>query len=723
MVVLVLLSGVSFALMLNARSSGDRIKSQGLTRALTEELRAARAFATQEQTDVVLVFPSSIGGGACRSVRIYQGEDSLQPLRSLGFDTEHDSFIFVGSWPAASVWNLSPTLPAAHGLPPDKNVLMFRPDGSVLSNLPRLNGTYCLVVANALKFDAGEGTMGQLTAVKNPNTILIQPTGSIKSVNGLHMAPVPLPSTEEKPVLLTLDKEILPTPQNPVIEKISFFPQSGSLEGSTGMGKTFIEIHSAAASGKLKEYGMATVEVEATDPDGGPLYLDIEVEPSEGAAGTLASVGSVRMEYLNNRWKGSVGWRPPADAEPEVSYHFKITVTDRTGRTTIAKSDASVLPVLRTLADNRLAIESTDGGIYLANLEGAELVRITPKGTSERQPLWSGDGTKLYVLAESSSGPSLVRYNADGTERVVITSFPKDATGFQVDASGMYIGYIHSTTVSMYTTWDGKGPPQKSDVSTQSLSVLHVSNGSNSRVVASDVTAGFRFLPYQHGLFQYQRLTVGDIEGPVYGDDGVEVEGELTNYSELGNDYEIAVLTGLAPDFSKVGVDKSVNATKGTFNPYEPSFFVGPGNSVRSKSGGKGKDAEKLYLFHNGAEGWADLAELGPGKDLIGTPIWSANGDWLVYSMDEGGTQKLKVQQVTLPLEGKLLKVEKPRVLNLTAPVHQVQPTPSGDAVLFIEGAPGSAGSRLMSLATNGESKPVRIGVGLPGVASYAVTQ
>lgn len=719
MVVLVLLSSVSLSLMLNTRSSTERIQSQGLARALTEEIRAARAFATQEQTDVVLVFPSATGGGACRSFRVYQGEDSLQPLKTFGFDEDHESVIFLGTWPATGSWDTASTLPPGHDFPPNRNILMFRPDGSAVSNLPRLNGAYCLLVANALEFSSGEGTLGQLTAVKNPNTVLVRPTGSVQQGDRLHLASGVLPGTDNRPVVLSLSGESVPTPYDPVINKISFSPRSASVDGRSGMGKTFIDIHPVSSGHRAKEYGMATIEVEATDRDGGPLYLEVEVTPSEGKAGTLASEGPVRMEFLNGRWRGAVGWRPPAEAAPDIKYLFNVTVTDRLGRTTNAASDASVLPVLTTLADNRLAVESSDGAIYLSNLEGGELVRITPNGVQESRPMWSGDGTKLYVFASGGGGQSLVRYNADGTERVTVTSFPADAEGFQLDISGMYIGYVYGTRSNTYETWDGENLPEQTKVTTSNLSVLHVSNGEH-RSVSSDVTSGFSFLPYEHGLIQYQYLVVGSAEGPLFDEEGLEVEGETTTYTEIGSDYDILKLKGLAPDLLP-GEEPRVKATRASFNPYEPTFFVGPGNSILGTPKDT-EDGQKLYLYQNTAEGWKNVAPLesGGGK-LAEPPTWSANGEWVAYILENDSGKRLFVHNVTLPIEGKSLKVSEPKVMSFSSEVTGVVPTPGGEAVLYI--VEDSGGSKLMSLRTSGDAKPIQIGRDLPGVASYAVTQ
>ncbi len=721
-VVLLLMAAIAFPLLINTRSSSDRLRSEGLARALTEELRAARAHAAQEQTDVVLAFPSTDGGGAFRSFRVYHGEDILQPVRNLNFDQDYDSFILPATWASTGTWQTESSLPSGRDLPPELNLVIFRPDGTVLSNLPRLNGAHCLVVGNAMTFAKGGGYQGLLQAVKGPNTVLIRPSGIIELVNSLYLAETDLPSTDLKPELLSLEPENIGGEHDPKVESVSFFPQSSSVDGQSGMGKSFIEIHPVGKGERAKEYGLASIEVQATDADGGPLFLEVKVKSSKGEPGVLTSQGPVRMEYLKGRWKATVGWRPPVEAEPDIDYRFEVAVSDRSGRTTTLASDASVVPSLKTLTDNRLAIESTEGVIYLANLEGGELVRLTPPKLRESKPIWSGDGTKLYVLSEDGIDIDFVRYNADGTGRLVVSTFPLDATGFQVDTSGMYIGYLHDLTSNEYETWSEKGGPGREEVKTCALSILHVSNGKSSRLVAEGVDNGFTFLPYQHGLFQYDLLSINKSPGPVYDDSGTMVEGETRDYDQIEYNWTAARASGLTPDIKSDGFDTSVDITKGSFNPYDPIFFVGSGESARdSRLETKG---EHLYLFKHDGAGWKAWAQLDKDVKLYGAPVWSANGQWVAYMVDEGvGRTRLRVQQVRLPQEGPEFKSSEVRKLEFPTPVEVFVPTPGGEAILYIEGKPGTKGSRLMSMRTFEGGGVVPIGVQLPGVTSYAVTQ
>ena len=722
MVVVVLLAAIAFPLLLNTRASSDRLRSEGLARALTEELRAARAQAAQEQTDVILAFPSAHGGGAFRSFRVYHGEDVLQPIRNLNFDQEYESFILPATWASTGTWQTDSTLPNNHDLPVGMNLILFRPDGTALSNLPRLDGAHCLVVGNAMAFTEGGGLHGTLQAVKGPNSVLIRPSGTIELVNSLHLAAAPLPSTDSKPPLLALEPESLGGEHDPKVESVSFYPQSASVEGRSGMGKSFIEIHPVGEGERAKEYGLATIEVEASDRDGGPLFLEVRVKPSKGGPGVLAAQGPVRMEYLEGRWKGTVGWKPPVEAEPDITYSFEVTVSDRSGRSVVAASQASVVPTLTTLTDNRLAIESTDGGIYLANLEGGELVRITPVEFRERKPVWSGDGTKLYVLSENGKDIDFVRYNADGTGRVVVSTFPEDATDFEVDVSGMYIGYIHNLVNTEHETWSGEGLPGKENVKSYALSMLHVSNGKTSRLVSEGVSRGFFFLPYQHGLFQYPSVVVKKIEGPVFDETGIPVEGEVREYDELEQEWSFARAAGLGPEIKGASIDSSVDIQKGSFNPYEPKLFAGLGDAARDSR--LKTDDKKLYLFRQDGSGWLDWAELDENIKLMDAPVWSANGQWLAYLVDEGiGRKSLRVQQVRVPQEGPKFETSDVRKITLPTPVERFLPTPSGEAILYIEGTPGTEGSRLMSMKTARSGEVVPIGTQLPGVTSYAITQ
>lgn len=718
-VVAALLSTLSFMLLLNVGRSSERIKSEGLARALVEELRAARALASQEQTPVVVAFPAAPGGGACRSFRVYRGEDQLQPTRTLNFDQEYQSYIFHGTWPAASAWETASTVPpAVQSLFSENHLLLFRPDGSVLTTLPRQNGTICLLVGNALEFSGGEGLSGSLSAVQNPNTVLVQPSGSVILAKGLFAASAPIKSTDRQPKLLTLNQDKVPDAAPPVLEEVSFFPQSASQKGVAGMGKTYIEIHPVSGEKQTKEYGLATITAEATDPNGGPLFMQVNVQASDGPTGTLAAEGPVRMEYLQGRWVGTLGWRPPADASPEVTYRFEVSVVDPTGLQANAGSDASVVPALRTLTDHRLAIEAVEGGIYLTNLEGGEVVRISPPGFQESKPVWSGDGTKLYALHTTGNGTSFIRYNADGTEREVVSEFPKDASGFTMDQSGMYLSYVHGATESVFETLK-EGKPGQTSVTTYTLSVLHVSNGKNPAHVVSGLYGGFSFLPYERGLFQYSTLAVGEEDGPVFDQDLLPIEGETKKYATIGSNIGYAKATGLGPTISSVGVSNPANLLKAAFNTADPSYLARPA------AAGDGKP-KRLALFNLKDGKWQEVAMIAKDIDVHGIPAWSANGDWIAYLVRTGeSSYSLRVQNVVLPPDpDDPVLISDPRSINFPGgEVAQPLPTPDGEAVLYIEGSLTSTQSKLMSLKTTGTEKPVQIGTSLEGVASFAITQ
>lgn len=718
-VVMVLLSAIALPLFLSSRASSDRLRSQGLARALTEELRAARAHAAQEQTDVVVAFPA----GASRSFRVYQGEDALSAVRTLNFDRDYDSFVLAATWPIEGTWQTDSTLGSERDLPPGMNLVLFRPDGSVTSNLPRAEGAYCLVVGGAMSFAPTETQSAELQAIKDPSTVVIQPAGTIELVDRLYLASTALPVTEFKPDLASLEPDDLKGDHDPVIDSISFFPRPGSLEGESGIAKTFIEIHPVAEGEQVKEYGLVAIEVEASDADGGPLFLEVDIVPSSGRPGTLTSDGPVRMEYLQKRWKGTVGWRPPVDADPDTTYSFSVKVWDRDGRGVTADADASVLPVLSTLTDNRLAVESIDGVVYLANLHGGELVRLSPAGIHESRPIWSGDGTKLYVVASQGEELSFVRYNADGTGRTTITVFPEDAREFQVDRSGMYLGFLHSTDKHTYRTLS-ENLPEDTEVTTYSLSMLHVSSGKEPLGVATGVTS-FAFLPYENGQFQVSSVEVEEEEGPAFDEQGLPIDGEVENYSKIGSASKILEASGLAPQLQSSSTSLAVSLSRGGISPYEPRYFAGPPSSIQALAPGRTLKESGVYVFQKRDSDWIDVAELTDGVKLLEQPVWSANGELVVYTVEEKGVRRVYAQKVHLPPpEDKLEAVVAEPIAMLSGKiVDSVTATPSGDAILYIVGTLGAKDSKLMSQRAKPGAQPVQIGVELSGVASYAITQ
>lgn len=723
LVVMALASVLAFSFLLNVRTSSDRLKSEGLARALTEELRAARAMAAQEQTEILVAFPAVAGGAACRSFRVYQGEDVLNPVRVCNFDQEYDSYIFAGTWPAQQAWMTASTIEQERvdelG---DYNVILFRPDGSIQTNLPQQNGAVCLVVDNALDYGLGERFFGTLEATQNPNTVVVQPSGSISLIKGLYNASTELVRTTEQPALTRLDPLEPPPTSGPVIQDISFSPRSSVNGGPVGMGKTYIEIHPISGDTRSKEYGLAIITAEATDAGGGPLFMEVTVTPSDGPPGTLAADGPVRMEYLNGRWVGSVGWRPPADAEPQVSYDFGVVISNPRGLTTEAASDASVLPVLQTLIDNRLALQSANNEIHLANLNGGELVAITPPGIQEEHPIWSADGTKLFVLAQAEGGRyDFVRYNADGTGRQVVSSFPPDASGFEVDPSGMYLKYLHGPSQHTFNTLGADGPTV-STVTTYTLSVLHVSNGGSQTAVAGDVTSGGDWMGNQQGALQYSVLSVGTVEGPTYDAEGnVDEEAGTTTYDKVGSSLTYAMVSGLSPDVSSFGVHEAASVEGAAFNPDDPNFCALP-----ARGGGSTPPSLSIQRNVGGLGKWVADATVSVGAQIVGVPAWSSNGQWLCYLTRLGeSSTSLHVHRVILPAPdapvGTAAIVEGALSLGVPSGVSHPLVTPDGRSVLYIVGVPGTSDSQLMKADTDG-SAPVQIGVNLGGVTSYAIT-
>lgn len=723
LVIVALFATLTFSLFLNVRGSSQRIKSEGLARALAEELRAARSLALEQQTSVLVAFPATSGGGVCRSFRVYQGEDGLHPVRTLGFDHEYDSYIFAGTWPAVSEWQTDSTLEASRlaGLG-DVNAVLFRADGSMLTNLPRLDGAVLLAVDNSLEFTSGEGLTGQLVATSNPNTVAIAPSGVIRLEKGLRGLSGSLARTEQAPSLLALLPVPVESSSGPSIRQVTFSPKGAAAAGATGLGKTYIEIHPVSGDTRAKEYGLASITAEATDPGGGPLTMQVTVSASVGEPGTLASDGPVRMEYLDDRWIGTVGWRPPANADPDVVYDFDVAITNARGQTVSATSDASVLPTLHTLNDFRLAVEASDHTIHLANLEGGELVRVTPADTWEELPVWSGDGTKLFVLAKDASSYVFVSYNADGTNREVVSRFPPDASGFEVDPAGMYLKYVHDMATSSYRVQGDTGP-KNVDVLTCTLSALHVSNGAHQVTIASGVDSGGVWIPNERGLFQYSVVDIGTEEGPKFGDDGLPIDGETDTYDTVGSAVMYNKLSGLGPSVETYTTLHPFDAAEASFNPSDPNYFT-----IRLPGGDGAPSKVTIYRFKPADKSWDANVDLATNLSLIEPASWSANGKWLAYLVKTGEiSTELRVQKVTIPPEGAPEDAKAtftaPRSVSFPQGVSQPRPTPDGENVLYIDRRDGGVGAKLMRLPTSGTGGATQIGKELPGVESFAITQ
>lgn len=474
--------------LLSFRQTLARQGSRGMAQILASDLRSARALAQSKNQFVSIGFPNeghTIPTSA--SYVLKEGIEAGRTTRVHRLEREFDSAVFVGTWPSAVPMapSQAKNLTASDSLVPSvwlggsqEYTLIFGPDGSMVSNgLPTINGEVALLVVSSLTASPGPSGFFQASAAGDPMTVLVSPTGVIRVVEGAYQASGLAAAGD--PLQLASPPELASNGSaTPRIVSVEFLPSRNPALGHTSLSRTYIEIHpDAAAVGAATEYGLATLQITATDGDGGPLYFEVSSEGSDGSQGSFTTPAQGRMEWLGQNFQAQVSWRPPPEALPGTRYAFRIEVSDQTGLMASATTGAGLLPELETLRPGRLVVESYAHEVRIGNLEGIDLVKITPDGQQDTRPRFTYDGTRLVTFG-GNAGLDLYLLNADGTDRQLAKQLPADAGDFDFDPTSTFLAYTHDhrTVLKDSGEVDLNGDPIMVEVEVFTLSAIHITS-------------------------------------------------------------------------------------------------------------------------------------------------------------------------------------------------------------------------------------------------------
>lgn len=394
------------------RPAIDQEGPRGLAYSLAADLRAARAEAVRSGRMVAFCFASdNKTNSLSRSAYLRAGEQSGRVLRTLSYSSEYDATIFIGKWGEAERGEFP--LPAGWSASTARELaLFFGPDGRAFSpDILALGGRYPLVVASAMEGTFG-GSEGTLSAVRNPQTVWVSGSGSIEvTADRLPVGALPDGGSRDLEVA-ELSGNPSPPSTSPEILHSGFLPEPIEGLGSAGIAQSYVQIHPNQKEGEQLEYGLATIEVQAVDQDGGPLSYTLEAEASAGEEGKFSIAqqqGEMSFVYdpVARRyvWKAVVSWRPPPTAPPDRTYRLTVTVRDPEGNSAVASTDAGLLPSVTSLPPARIVMCSSDQRMFLTNLDGANEVLLTRDG-GEYSPFFSRDGSCVFSfhdVAETGS--------------------------------------------------------------------------------------------------------------------------------------------------------------------------------------------------------------------------------------------------------------------------------------------------------------------------------
>lgn len=633
------------------RHSIDQEGSRGLAHTLASDLRSARAEAQRSGKLVAFCLASdNKTNSLARSAFLRKGEQRGNIARTFQYGGEYDATIFAGTWPGAELntvdipfsWSVSTN---------DEVAIHFRPDGTAFSNdLPSLDGNFPLLVASSFEGSLN-GPTGTVTAALHPHTIWVSATGAVsveETVGPLGRLPV----GESSLTVAELDLDGEPPESAPILVAAKFFPEQTENFDTATVGQNYVSIHPSQKAGSYLEYGIATIDIKATDADGGPLTYTLEATASEGEEGkfTVSNLqGQMKYgfdetlgEYV---WHALISWRPPPSSPPDLEYELAVTLQDPEGNTSVVSSEAGLLPRVTSLPPSRIVMGSTGEDLFLTDLDGSNEVHITHDG-GEVDPFFSADGSRIFSFHNLPGDVRELRSRAaDGS-----TNFDRLAT-FTANSSQVHFDptFTYAAVVSPGGTmgfpwgrWEQQTTGTGEDQTTEWVFVTGVSQVPVSRVsilnlmtndppiLVTDAGDGtFEWAANHRHVFRY-----GAVE-----ENEVTTDRSRTFHPHPGHQPTggTSILEGYPPRVTSF-TGSFVSAQARIYNPAVPNWYLEiEGDSLRLKS-----DSGPTFneIVHTATGGFDFDTVTGQG------PSWSADGRSIAFVAEPGSAATLVTMHV-----------------------------------------------------------------------------
>lgn len=700
------------------RRTIDREGPRGLAYAVASDLRAARAEAQRSGSQVAYCLPRGTGDALfARSAVTRKGEQRADVYRTHGYEGDFDASIFVGGWSGASLGPApSPPLSADWQTGLDgQHSIIFRPDGTAFSpTIPRKDGHFPLLTGGAFSVGGGEAGLPSLTAVTDPYLIWVSESGSVSVVE--HTTPVgDLPASGEVPAQIAqILSTALPAPAAPDITDIRYLPSR--VPGlDPGLSQSYAQIHPEQREGADLEYGLATLELSATDPSGGPLYYQLSSTPSKGDfAGNFSSQNDRgRMNYIQDpvtgqwKWSAIVAWRPPPGAESDTEFQFRVRVFNDRGLEDVVESGAGLLPVFRTLDSPRLALEEEgSGNIFIANIDGASIMEVTQGAGNESRPFFSPDGTRMFTFngTDASSSQLIVR-NADGTGRRVLSDIPRSSDDVEIKFDPLYAFAAYSyesepPTFPFFTLeevpissgsddtmmeihYNVIGPHDGQPPVSKTLKILHLNSQEEltlTLALSGEGSTNWGWDGTRRFHINFQEYVGADpvpVPGPVIS--GPDPYIPSPGYKSSG--YRTKQLLGYPPTVVDVGdAPAQPNYHSYKNRRTEANFTRWVLAKYDTLEAGEG-----TYLRLRDPEGGTN-EDLGVTDQVLGEPSWSNDGRSVIYLCRDGAGNFRLVNRVLLSGSGDASPQGPVTVLTQNG-VTNPKLSPDGDYVYFLRGA------------------------------------
>jgi len=745
---------------LSFQSSVSRERSKGLSHALAAELRAARSMALQSEKFVVVCLPNGdTGNPFSRSFAIRGGYDRGDLLRTVNFDDDLSATIFTGRWPGDQMETF-PELPSWIGKESSEYRLVFRPDGTVLSeDIPSRDGKYQFVVATNM--EAGESG---LTAISQPTTIWVSKAGTI----GVQENTLPsgsLPTSGTVPQIAKLEASPAPnTNLDPQVAAVDFLPIEVEGLENVGLGQTAVQIHPQQKRQGMGqngiEYSLTTFRFRARDLDGGPLTFQIKAKSSAGdpgnfsyqeAASALGPITGGQMDFVQTEtgewvWESVISWRPPPGAPMGTYYDFELTVEDPDGHQTVLASGGELLPRIALLRPENIVYETEDHKLLMTNLDGTSHRRLTTDTQAESEPFFSSDGTRLYSFFSTLDELSIITRNSDGTNRVKLREFPlsyfrkitfdpfKSYAAYLTGSSQTLVVHfkvLKSKQVEIQVEDDAEVPIAHGEGETQSgtqiVTVYYLEDGSTTidinTLEVMHLNSGKRVNISDHAEANFKwygnpRFGLAFTEKDIYDEDdkvappAQDPRAVAQGLAEVLPAYipspghkterREVVIRGYPPRPEAQDLpDLSAGHQSEVFNLARPRYFL------------EHKNVAPCLTFHDSS---GTLTNKVVSNAEVKSPSWSANGRDVLYARENGGS--VDICKMTLLNEAlDALEVGTEEVLYSAQGVREPRLSASGDFAFFLRGG------EIYRLDLNRRGEPINLTKNLESkVLSYVLS-
>ncbi len=337
-------------------------------------------------------------------------------------------------------------------------ILVFTPGGQVLSNdLPRFDGAYHLVVCAALSYSGAAAPTGtptvlvappytQVERIRDPYTVSVTTDGRVtvqaglRAATGVTVDPL-LTSSEGAP-----PPGLVPHPGlAPQIEQVGALPNNPA------------DLLPVNVDFLVAPDNHLTLSVEATDSDSAEkLYCFWEasrISSSAPGAGFFSSPGRGAMVFDSSaqRWSCEWAWRPPPGAQRGDQYRLVATVYDKQGQSTTAGGAAQVIDV--ELSEGGKILFRWDGHIWSIRPDGTHLKNLTDSDQAHTNsaPDMSSDGSLVVFYSDRNpqGWQDLYLMNIDGSDVRRLTTTPEPESQPRFAPDNTWIAYSIPKTLKV----------------------------------------------------------------------------------------------------------------------------------------------------------------------------------------------------------------------------------------------------------------------------------